>query len=281
MAALRRAARLGTPPTPEALLAHRDGGPRLIAALTELWPETVRRHGRRHAEKALRTRLTDPVDTPDVGCLLDLAVAAALHPLTPAEGAALGQRSARRAVRHSAWRYLHQIPGGSAHLPDPGRAADAYERLLLTPPVPALGPDKDGPLGLVVAQTMLLGRLDSPGQGMSGGLAVLLGDLGDQLAETDGIAGVITVVTGRHEDLAEDPGLVRQRGPGHWVMRLPVDAPTPPAQPDLHHHRAALTWWATRLLGGMARPPWTPCMSDTPTTGAWRSRRPPSDWVPR
>ncbi|WP_420309345.1 glycosyltransferase [Streptomyces sp. YS-B37] len=254
VAALRRAARLGTPPTPEALLAHRDGGPRLIAALTELWPETVRRHGRRQAEKALRTRLTDPVDAPDAGCLLDLAVAAALHPLTPAEGAALGQRSARRAVRHSAWRYLHQIPGGPTHLPDPSRAADAYERLLLTPPVPVLGPDQDGPAGLVVAQTMLLGRLDSPGQGMSGGLAVLLGDLGDRLAETDGIGGVITVVTVGLEDLTEDLGLVRQRAPGHWVLRLPVDAPTPLAQPDMHHHRAALTWWATRLLGGMGRP---------------------------
>ncbi|MFJ3895612.1 glycosyltransferase family 4 protein [Streptomyces sp. NPDC090083] len=254
VAALRRAARLGGPPTPETLLAHHDGGPRLVAALTEVWPDTVRRHGRQHAEKALRSLLADSADTPAAGSLLDLAVAAGLHPLTPAEGAALGQRSAHRTVRHSTWRYLHQTPGGPAHLPDPDRAADAYERLLLTPPAPVLGPDKDGPSGLLVAQTMLLGRLDSPGQGMSGGLAVLLGDLGDRLAETDGIAGVITIVTAGHDDLTETSGLVRQRGPGHWVLRLPVDAPTSPVQPDMHRHRAALSWWATRLLGGMARP---------------------------
>ncbi|MFE2422685.1 glycosyltransferase family 4 protein [Streptomyces hokutonensis] len=254
MAALRRAARLGTPLSPEALLAHRDGSPRLIAALTELWPDTVRRHGSLYAEEVLRTLLTDSVDGPAVGCLLDLAVASGLHPLTPADGAVLARNSVHRAVRHSAWRYLHQMPGGSAHLPDPGRAADAYERLLLAPPVPVLGPDKDGPSGQVVAQTMLLGRLDSPGQGMSGGLAVLLGDLGDRLAETDGIAGVITVVAAGHDDLTVVSGLVHQRRPGHWILRLPVDAPTPPAQPEMHRHRSALTWWATRLLGGMPRP---------------------------
>ncbi|WP_328675061.1 glycosyltransferase family 4 protein [Streptomyces sp. NBC_00343] len=254
VAELRRAARLCTPLTPEALLAHRDGSPRLIAALTEVWPDTVRRHGSRHAEGVLRTVLTDSVDGPAAGCLLDLAVGSGLHPLTPAETAALAENSAHRAVRHSAWRYLHQTPEGAAHLPDPGGAADAYERLLLAPPVPVLGPDEDGASGQVVAQTMLLGRLDSPGQGMSGGLAVLLGDLGDRLAETDGIAGVVTIVVAAHDALAVDSRLVHQRGPGHWVLRLPVDAPTPPAQQDMHHHRPALTWWSTRLLGGMARP---------------------------
>ncbi|MFJ9901271.1 hypothetical protein ACIQPR_49050 [Streptomyces sp. NPDC091280] len=39
----------------------------------------------------------------------------------PAESAALAERSAHRAVRHTAWRYPHRIPGGPAHLPDPIR----------------------------------------------------------------------------------------------------------------------------------------------------------------
>ncbi|MBK3640979.1 glycosyltransferase family 4 protein [Streptomyces sp. MBT33] len=254
VAGLRRAARLGVPLTPEALLAHREGDPRLLAVLTELWPETVRWHGPRHAEEVLRDLLGESGDGPAAGRLLDLAVAAGLHPLTPAEGASLAHTSGHRAVRHSAWRYLHQLPGGPAHLPDPSQAEDAYERLLLAPPVPPLGPKGDDPAGRLVAQCMLLGGLDTPGQGLSGGLAVLLGGLGDRLAETDGIAGVITVVTVGHEDLAADDCLAHERAPGHWVLRLPVDAPAAPAQPEMHHHRPALTWWAARLLGGMSRP---------------------------
>ncbi|MGW3866700.1 glycosyltransferase family 4 protein, partial [Streptomyces sp. NPDC005047] len=42
--------------------------------------------------------------------------------------------------------------------------------------------------------------------------------------------------------------------PGHWVLRLPVDASVAPAQEIMHAHRPALAWWAARLLGGFARP---------------------------
>lgn len=254
VAGLRRAARLGVPLTPEALLAHREGDPRLMAVLTELWPETVRWHGPRHAEDVLRATLGESCDGPAAGHLLDLAVAAGLHPLTPSACASLARNSTHRAVRHSAWRYLRQLPGGPAHLPGPSEAGDVYERLLLAPPVPVLGPERDGPAGRLVAQSMLLGGLDTPGQGLSGGLAVLLGGLGDRLAATDGIAGVITVVTAGHEDLAADDRLAHERAPGHWVLRLPVDTPSAPAQPEMHRHRPALTWWAARLLGGMPRP---------------------------
>lgn len=253
VAALRRAARLGVPLTPEALLAHRDGGPWLWAVLTELWPETVRWHGHRHAQEALRATLVEMPDAPTTGHLLDLAEATGLAPLTPAEAAPAG-RSTDRAVRHAAWRYLHRIPGGTAHLPAPSAASDPYERLLLDPPTPLLGPREGEREGRLVAQTMLLGSLDTPGQGMSGGMAVLLGGLGDTLAETDGIAGVITVVTAGHEDLATDARLAFERRSGHWVLKLPVDTPRSPVPTQTHLHRTALTWWAVRLLGRMPRP---------------------------
>ncbi|GAB2909459.1 glycosyltransferase family 4 protein [Streptomyces heilongjiangensis] len=253
VAGLRRAARLGVPLTPEALLAHQGGDPWLRAVLTELWPETVRWHGHRHAEEALRAVLTEAPDAPATGHLLDLAVATGLAPLTPAETATMA-RHTDRAARHSAWRYLHQLPGGPAHLPGPAEAADAYEALLLDPPAPVLGPRDGGRDGRLVAQTMLLGGLDTPGQGLSGGMSVLLGGLGDRLAETDGIAGVITVVTAGHEDLAADGRLAHERRTGHWVLRLPLDTPGSPAPTQTHRHRSALTWWAVRLLGGLPRP---------------------------
>ncbi|MFF5497665.1 glycosyltransferase [Streptomyces aquilus] len=253
VAALRRAARLGVPLTPEALLAHRDGGPWLWAVLAELWPETVRWYGRRHAEEALRAALTEASDSPAAGHLLDLAVTSGLAPRTPAEAAPMG-RHPDRAVRHAAWRYLHQLPGGTTHLPAPSAASDAYERLLLDPPTPVLGPREGEGEGRVVAQTMLLGGLDTPGQGLSGGMAVLLGGLGDTLAETEGIAGVITVVTAGHEDLAAVDRLAHERRPGHWVLRLPVDTPRSLVPTRAYRHRTALTWWAVRLLRCMPRP---------------------------
>ncbi|MEV8605860.1 glycosyltransferase [Streptomyces griseoviridis] len=252
VAGLRRAARLGVPMPPEALLAHRDGGPRLRSAVRELWPRAVRGYGRAHAEALLRTLLAHPADEPSAGFLLDLAVATALRPLTAVETASLARTTDDRATRHSAWRHLHLLPGGVALLPEPSRALDVYERLLLAPPAPVLGPWSGRP-GRLVVQTMLLGGLDTPGQGQSGGLSVLLGGLGDRLAVTDRVAGVITVVTAGHDDLTADAGLAHERQPGHWIVRLPVDTPGPPA--PTHEHRAALTWWAVRLLGGAARPP--------------------------
>ncbi|MFJ5520977.1 glycosyltransferase family 4 protein [Streptomyces griseoluteus] len=254
VAGLRRAARLGVPLTPEALLAHREGDPRLRAVLTELWPETVRWHGPRHAEEVLGALLAESRDGPVAGHLLDLAVAAGLHPLTPVQSASLARTTAHRAVRHSAWRYLQQLPGGRAYLPHPSQAGDPYERLLLAPPVPSFGPKRQGCSGRLVAQSMLLGGLDTPGQGISGGLAVLLSGLGDRLAATEGISAVITVVTAGHVDLTADDRLAHERAPGHWVLRLPVDAPSAPAQVEMHRHRPALTWWAVHLLGAMPRP---------------------------
>ncbi|WP_409062279.1 glycosyltransferase family 4 protein [Streptomyces sp. SYP-A7185] len=289
IASLRRACRLAVPLTPEAHLAHAHGGPRFASVLDEMWPDTVRRHGERYAEETLRQMLLCPApDAARTALLLDRAESAGLSPLSAAEAVeaaaaadcsgpvdvsdpsdvsaavdaadgrvrtSVAQRAvpADRGLRHALWRYLRQVPGGAAHLPAPETAADPYERLLLDPP-PVLTREQWQAPGIIVAQTMLQGDLDTPGQGLSGGLSVLLGGLGDRLAVSDGIGCVLTVVTAGHDGLERDPHLLSERRPGHWVLRLPVDAPVPP-QPDAWpEHRTGLTWWASRLLGALPRP---------------------------
>lgn len=253
VAALRRACRMSLPLPPESLLAHVQGGPRLAAVLAEMWPETVHWHGPRHAQALLRTLLLKAPAAPSAALLLDLAASCELLPLTAAEAAALAAAAHERAVRHAAWRYLHMVPGGAGHLPGPAAAADVYERLLLSPPQPHLDHAVAG-TGLIVAQSMLLGALETPGQGLSGGLSVLLGGLGDRLARTDGIDVVVTVVTAGLTELERDPAPVYRRGPGHWVLRLPVDSREPLQQTAMHRHRAALTWWTARMFAAMPRP---------------------------
>lgn len=253
IAALRRACRLDVPLTPEAVLAHANPGPRLAAVLAELWPDTVRRHGRRHSTAVLRATLLAARGAPCTPFLLDLAASSGLLPLTAAEAADLADSGRPRAVRHAAWRCLHDLPNGRRHLPAASTASDAYERMLLSPPDPRIEWDSGRP-GPVIAQTMLLGGLDTPGQGLSGGLSVLLGGLGDRLAVTAGTGGVVTVVLAGRADFERNPEVAYERSPGHWVLRLPVDAAGPPAQPDMQIHRPALAWWAARLLGAMSRP---------------------------
>ncbi|MFD5816710.1 glycosyltransferase family 4 protein [Streptomyces sp. NPDC127038] len=253
VASLRRACRLAVPLSPEALLAHTRGGPRLEAVVAEMWPGAVQWHGREHAEALLRTLVTTDPDMAASAFLLNLATAAGLCPLTAAEAAELAGSTKDRAARHAAWRYLYLLPDGPARLPDPSVAEDVYERLLIAPPAVPIDWDDARP-GKLVAQTMLLGRLDRPGEGLSGGLSVLLGGLGDRLAVTEGIAGVVTLVAAGHDDLERDPRMVHERGPGHWILRLPVDAAGPLSPSGLHLHRPGLTWWAARLLGSMTRP---------------------------
>ncbi|MFI5997127.1 glycosyltransferase family 4 protein [Streptomyces sp. NPDC051362] len=253
VAALRRVRRLDVPLTPEAVLAHANPGPRLSAVLAELWPDTVRWHGRKHSTVVLRATLLAARGTPSTPFLLDLAASSGLSPLSASEAADLADAGHQRAVRHAAWRYLHDLPNGRGHLPAASTASDAYERMLLAPPDPCIEWDsrRSGP---VIAQTMLLGGLDTPGQGLSGGLSVLLAGLGDQLAVTAGTGGVVTVVLAGHADFERNPDVSYERSPGHWILRLPVDAADPPPQTDMHAHRPALAWWAARLLGTMSRP---------------------------
>lgn len=247
-AALRRACRLGVPVPPRALLQRALEHPHQAAPVVELWPQAVRRFGSRHARDVLREGLVGPRAHPvHVTVLLELALSGELHPLTVEEAAAMAAISPTRGARHALWRYLHLVPGGISHLPDLCTARDAYERLLLNPPT-TLSEVRVRPGGLLIAQSMLLGSLDNPGQGQSGGLSVLLGGLGDHLASTRAAGGVVTIVTAGHRDLAEDPALVRERTPGHWVVRLPVDTPTSPQQREMSAHRPGLIWWAVRLL---------------------------------
>lgn len=253
VASLRRACRLAVPLSPEALLAHTRGGRRIEAVVAEMWPGAVQWHGREHAAELLRNLVTAASDTTVSAFLLNLAVAAELCPLTAAEAAELAESTKDRTVRHAAWRYLHLLPDGPARLPDPSAAEDVYERLLIMPPTVPIDWDDTRP-GKLIAQTMLLGRLDRPGEGLSGGLSVLLGGLGDRLAVTEGVAGVVTLVAAGHDDLERDPRTAFEHGPGHWVLRLPVDAAGPPSPSDVSLHRSALAWWAARLLGNMTRP---------------------------
>ncbi|MFF8675239.1 glycosyltransferase family 4 protein [Streptomyces sp. NPDC015242] len=252
VASLRRACRLDVPLTPDALLAHGEDGPFLTAVLTEMWPATVRRHGPAWAEEALRKRLLDGGTTAErTVLLLDLAEAAGLRPLGAAEAADAAARAGRPA-RHALWRHLHRLPGGPSHLPPASAARDVYERLLLSPPPPVAATAWPGG-GLVVAQTMLLGRLERPGEGASGGLSVLLDGLGDALAGTGEIGAVVTVVLAGRDDLDRDRRLLVRRRGDHWLLRLPVDAPAVPPQHALHAHRPSLAWWAARLLAGLPR----------------------------
>ncbi|MFE0694491.1 glycosyltransferase family 4 protein [Streptomyces sp. NPDC058869] len=253
-AVLRRACRLGTSFPPDALLHRALAHPRQAGPVLELWPASVRHYGPRAARDMLRHHLVGHFAIPDrTSVLLELAMSAGLSPLTADEAAAAAAASPAREARHALWRYLHLVPGGRSHLPGAATARDDYERLLLSPPVDSAHVSIS-PGGLMIAQSMLLGGLDRPGQGQSGGLSVLLAGLGDSLASTRGAAGVVTVVTAGHRDLAEDPRLMRARAPGHWVVRLPLDAPSGPQQQDMASHRAGLTWWAVRLLGLLPRP---------------------------
>ncbi|MDF6022458.1 glycosyltransferase [Streptomyces sp. JH34] len=253
-ASLRRACRLAVPVAPENLLAHRSAGLRGGAAVAEMWPGSVYRYGARRAESALRALLTRPdIDGPSTALLFDLATAAALRPLSPVETAKLAGDCGSRTGRHAAWRHLHALPDGSAFLPGPDSAADGYERLLLAPPRPHI-PSPVGE-GVVVAQAMLLGDLETPGQGTSGGLGVLVGGLGDHLAGLDDIASVVTMVLAGRDALTDDGRTVYERVPGHWILRLPVDARSLPDSSQMHLHRPALAWWAERLLGALPRRP--------------------------
>ncbi|MFD5692222.1 glycosyltransferase family 4 protein [Streptomyces rubiginosohelvolus] len=254
-AALRRACRLGIAMPPRPLLHRALGHPRQAGTALELWPGSVSRYGPRQARDVLRQHLVDRRRShPEhITVLLELAMSAGLRPLTAEEAAAAAAASPLRQARHALWRYLHLLPGGSSHLPDTATARDDYERLLLSPPADLAGV-RMRPGGLIIAQSMLLGSLDRPGHGQSGGLSVLLAGLGDRLASTSAAAGVVTIVTASHRDLAEDPCLVRERAPGHWIVRLPVDAPAVPLQQQMPAHRAGLTWWAVRLLRLLPRP---------------------------
>ncbi|WP_411075787.1 glycosyltransferase family 4 protein [Streptomyces sp. cmx-4-7] len=256
LAGLRHRIRTGEVPDPDECVRLLTGGESVRAAVFESWAATVRRHGGAWTTAAVRSGLRTTRDPNAVAFLLDAAAAAGLRPLLPVELLRFTNGHGRR-VAHAARRLLATY----GHLPSPAAGghgpADAYERLLLDAleqrPLTETGIAGDRP-GLFVAQSMLMGRFDRPGEGLSGGLGVLLGSLGDALARSDGIAGVVTMVTACRPELEQDPTLLRRRSPGHWVLRLPLDSDHPVRPEEMGRHREALAWWATRLLRALRRP---------------------------
>ncbi|MFD3677303.1 glycosyltransferase [Streptomyces sp. NPDC058613] len=260
LARMRRALRLGLATAPEELVAAaRYGDGRTRGTVAEAWPGSLLRYGAGRARRALGEELPRCTDPRTAAFLLDLATAGRLRPLDATRWTRLRHREpfASRPARHALWRHLASHPRGGGPLPAPETAADPYERLLLAavsgarlfdaPRIPSGG-------GLLIVQSMLLGAMDSPGEGASGGLGVLLGSLGDALARTHPVDGVITLVTAGGPALDGEAGLLRPRGPGHWTLSLPVDSAEGTAAGGADA-AGAVTWWTGRLLGELDRRP--------------------------
>ncbi|MFF0274167.1 glycosyltransferase [Streptomyces sp. NPDC004330] len=256
LARFRHRVRAGRIPSPAECVRILDGCDHGAAAVFDVWPDVVRRHGPERAARALRDWLLVAHGSRATAPALDLAAATGLRPLRPSELLPLCA-AGDRGIRHAALRLL--TADGTA-LPAPGvtgAPGDAYERLLhealRNEPLRLTGSVGLRP-GMFVAQSMLMGDLDRPGEGASGGLGVLLGSLGDALARTDRVGGVLTVVTACVPDLEADPALLRGRDRGHWVLRIPVDSPHPLRADEVGRHREAMAWWATRLFTSIGRP---------------------------
>lgn len=256
VARLRAAIRSGAVAPPEEAVLDIAGSTFLRGATAAAWPAVVNRCGERRAAAALRTALLGDPGPEALALLLDLSAQGRYRSLSAAEIAPHAHSPERR-VRHAAWRALSAHAPSARHLLSHVVPTDTYEQalleVLLGGDTRREGRERTGP-GTVVAQSMLLGDPDTPGEGFSGGLGVLLSGLGDALALTDEVAAVITIVTACRPDLDRDPALLRRRAPGHWVLRLPVDSDLPLDPQEMGRHREALSWWAARLLGSLDRP---------------------------
>ncbi|MFJ9776541.1 glycosyltransferase [Kitasatospora sp. NPDC101157] len=265
----RRAARLrqlarGERAVPAWILAAAgaapDPAPRERTALAEAWERSAGLGDGRTATQQIRRRLLAEPGPAETAFLLDVADANGLRPLSLREAAALDLVGRDQA--HAVWRYLSGIPGAGPVLPGADGAGDGYERLLLSacaerarPGSPSgrrfraafaalAEPSRGSP---VVAQSMLLGRLEEPGAGLSGGMSVLLTGLGEALTAGAGVARVLTLTTARTEE-AERTDLVHWLGRAHVLVRLPVDASEPLDPENAAGHQAALAWWAGRVF---------------------------------
>lgn len=231
-ALLRRTLRLRGSTDPEALLAATlNADQRLRSTVAEAWPLSLRRHGTDPVRRTLIREIRECTDSETLAHLIDLATAGGLHVMDADQWASRARERplTGRPARLALWRHVAGHPAGRRLLPKPDSATEAYERLLLTA---ARGerlfesPALPVGAGLLVVQSMLLGEMDSPGEGSSGGLGVLLAGLGDALARTERIDAVITLVTKDARELLTEPTLLRGRGPGHWTLSLPTDPHT-------------------------------------------------------
>ncbi|GHH58924.1 hypothetical protein GCM10018781_01110 [Kitasatospora indigofera] len=229
-------------------------------ALAEAWEHSTGPDAGLSATAEIRRRLLAAPGPAETAFLLDTADANRLRPLSAREAGRL--RPAGRAQVHARWRYLSGVPGGELALPGPGTGRDAYERLLIAacwdrarPGTPSGQPFRaafealDQPFrgAPVVVQSMLLGRLEEPGAGLSGGMSVLLTGLGEALTDGAGVARVLTLATARPAE-TERGDLVGRLGPAHLLVRLPVDLPGPLDPGNAAAHRAALAWWTARIF---------------------------------
>ncbi|WP_329493120.1 glycosyltransferase family 4 protein [Kitasatospora herbaricolor] len=229
-------------------------------ALAEAWERSTGPDHGLSATVEIRRRLLAAPGPAETAFLLDTADANGLRPLSAREAARL--RPAGRPYAHALWRYLSGVPGGELALPGPGPDRDAYEQLLIAacwdrarPGSPAgrrfraayQALDQPFRGTLVVAQSMLLGRLEEPGTGLSGGMSVLLTGLGEALTDRAGVARVLTLTTARPAD-AERGELVGRLGPAHRLVRLPVDQPGTLDPGNAAAHQEALAWWTARIF---------------------------------
>ncbi|WP_290060112.1 glycosyltransferase [Amycolatopsis solani] len=261
VAAFRALARRAELPGPGEVLAALPetgaGRPDELAAsiALDVFAGAVAAHGPSAAAAAIRSSFEHA--TPRrAALLLDLAERHGLRCLPV--GTVLARGFGDRGYRHAAWRYLSQCDATDALVAAQERAEDPYERALTAVCLARTAESaSDSPLwtfpppdqaGLTVAQSMLLGSFDQPGAGASGGLTVLLRHLGTALPRHEGIARVVTVTLLGHDGLRDRTTLVDPGGPGHVVLRLPVDAPGPPAQVALSRLRPSITFLARHLL---------------------------------
>ncbi|MEU8516406.1 glycosyltransferase family 4 protein [Kitasatospora sp. NPDC048722] len=229
-------------------------------ALAEAWERGSDPDGGLSATAEIRRRLLATSGPAETAFLLDVADANSLKPLSARE--AVDLQPTGRPQRHALWRYLSGVPGGDLVLPSPDTALDAYERLLLAACYERVHPG--APAGQrfrvafdslaepfeaypVVAQSMLLGRLEEPGAGLSGGMSVLLTALGGALTTHARAARVLTLTAARPAD-TQRAELVGRSGAAHLLVRLPVDSPEPLDPQNAATHQPALAWWTARVF---------------------------------
>ncbi|MFJ9948163.1 glycosyltransferase family 4 protein [Kitasatospora sp. NPDC091207] len=229
-------------------------------ALAEAWERSCAPDNGLSATAEIRRRLLANPGPAETVFLLDVADANSLRPLSAHEAVEL--RPAGRTGRHALWRYLSGVPGGDLVLPGSETALDAYEQLLLAACCERANPGTPtgerfrtafGPLtepfttSPVVAQSMLLGRLEEPGTGLSGGMSVLLTALGEALTTHARAARVLTLTAAQPAD-AQRAELVSPLSAAHLLVRLPVDSPEALDPQNAAAHQPALAWWTARIF---------------------------------
>ncbi|MFF0411354.1 glycosyltransferase family 4 protein [Kitasatospora sp. NPDC004745] len=229
-------------------------------ALAEAWERSCDPDDGLSASAEIRRRLLATPGPAGTAFLLDVADANSLRPLSAREAA--GLQPTGRLQRHALWRYLSGVPDGGLVLPGSDIGLDAYEQLLLAACHERARPGSSAGQRFraafdsltkpftaypVVAQSMLLGRLEEPGAGLSGGMSVLLTALGEALTTHARAARVLTLTAARPSE-AQCSEQVSRLSAAHLLVRLPVDSPEALDPQNAAAHQPALAWWTTRVF---------------------------------